>query len=1029
MKKVMILLAAVGVLAGLSSVCWAHVPEGKIWKAVYIPNNRIPTIDGDLSDWLWVDPSFIITADDMEDVLGSDTRPDSTDWYVRLYVGWNDSTNMVYWAADVTDDIHEADTPDDRHRYLDDSVELDIDADHSGGNYRNTEPGGQQAQQLGFHPDPPLGIRMAYHWAYPGTEAEQEQMQWIFQSPYCEVASNLDSLPNYIMEGKLAIWDRVDPAGPGASDRHTLTTGEIMGFTMCFNDVDTPGQDEHVRDHQLGLQGPEGYNCWFDADGFSDLHLSTGSGGPFVVNVRAEPTHLWPPGSHVTITAKVWDDDGVSSVTAAIKDSAGTELGTIPLYDDGLHSDGAAGDSTYGNTYTTQPTEMQYSGDIIAVDNLSNEEPYINLLWFSTTNEGPHLWGSRTDPQYATAGSDVTIWAHVWDREGDGIASVTAEIESPDETVIDTVPLSFDHSEENGSEHWKATWTTTADSLRNYDVDIDAVDGIGRESHYNNATWFSTLHILVRVPGDTTAAPGDSLDIPVYISDVTGREVYSVGLTLETDPSILAPIDASTVGSIAADWGNPTFNISGGQIQIAMAGTSPLDGSGVLLYVKYAVDPSAQQDCGINFTSVLLNEGDPPATWWNGRFYVGHSITGTIAYYSNSEPVANAGVYLTGHAEDSTLTDVSGYYQFLAIPPGDYTVRPAKEDDVQGSVTPFDAAQVLRHYVGLDTLTAYQSIAGDVSGNGQVTPYDAAYILRYYVGLVSSFPVMPDTTHIWRFVDKDFAIDLGNWPQAPEGRHYSPLDSDQVDQDYYGIVWGDVSGNWSGSPAKIIVSGAGRQLSLGQVYGEPGSTVAVPVTVDDATGIISAGITLTYDPKVLRAVDVSTTNLTAGYSVAHKVADGRIKIGLAGSRPLSGSGPLLDVRFQVLESADWSETCPISITDVQLNEGGIAAVARSASFTTPLPTRFGLSQNYPNPSNPETNIAYQLPVTCEVRLAIYNLAGQLVKTLVSGRKEAGYHTAHWDGRDNLGKQVASGIYFYRLQAGKFSQTKKMVLLK
>ena len=75
-------------------------------------------------------------------------------------------------------------------------------------------------------------------------------------------------------------------------------------------------------------------------------------------------------------------------------------------------------------------------------------------------------------------------------------------------------------------------------------------------------------------------APGISLDILVHISDVIGRDVYSVGISLETDLSIITPIDVFIVSTIAAHWATPTFNSIGGQIQIAMAGTSPLDGSG-----------------------------------------------------------------------------------------------------------------------------------------------------------------------------------------------------------------------------------------------------------------------------------------------------------------------------------------------------------------------------------------------------------------------------------------------------------------
>ncbi|MCS6989585.1 MAG: FG-GAP-like repeat-containing protein [Chloroherpetonaceae bacterium] len=89
-----------------------------------------------------------------------------------------------------------------------------------------------------------------------------------------------------------------------------------------------------------------------------------------------------------------------------------------------------------------------------------------------------------------------------------------------------------------------------------------------------------------------------------------------------------------------------------------------------------------------------------------------------------------------------------------------------------------------------------------------------------------------------------------------------------------------------------------------------------------------------------------------------------------------------------------------------------------------LPRTFELSQNYPNPFNPTTTIAYQLPVASEVRLKVYDVLGREVATLVSGRQEAGRYQAQFNA-----SRLASGVYFYRLQAGSFAETKKMMLVK
>jgi len=94
-----------------------------------------------------------------------------------------------------------------------------------------------------------------------------------------------------------------------------------------------------------------------------------------------------------------------------------------------------------------------------------------------------------------------------------------------------------------------------------------------------------------------------------------------------------------------------------------------------------------------------------------------------------------------------------------------------------------------------------------------------------------------------------------------------------------------------------------------------------------------------------------------------------------------------------------------------------------------LPKHFVLEQNYPNPFNPTTAIRFQTPLDEYVELKIFNVNGQLVKTLLSENMEAGYHTVKWDGRNTAGLPVSAGIYIYTVRTGSFSGAKKMVLIK
>jgi subtilisin family serine protease len=91
--------------------------------------------------------------------------------------------------------------------------------------------------------------------------------------------------------------------------------------------------------------------------------------------------------------------------------------------------------------------------------------------------------------------------------------------------------------------------------------------------------------------------------------------------------------------------------------------------------------------------------------------------------------------------------------------------------------------------------------------------------------------------------------------------------------------------------------------------------------------------------------------------------------------------------------------------------------------------QYPLAQNYPNPFNPETDISYDLPQGCHVKLSVFNIMGQKVRTLVDEYQTAGHKTVQWDGRDHIGEEVASGVYFYRLQTGEYSQVRKMLMLK
>ncbi len=108
---------------------------------------------------------------------------------------------------------------------------------------------------------------------------------------------------------------------------------------------------------------------------------------------------------------------------------------------------------------------------------------------------------------------------------------------------------------------------------------------------------------------------------------------------------------------------------------------------------------------------------------------------------------------------------------------------------------------------------------------------------------------------------------------------------------------------------------------------------------------------------------------------------------------------------------------------------GTASLHGPIQAETPLPREFRLAQNYPNPFNPQTTIRFDVPKETHLTLEVYNVLGQKVCTLIDRPIEAGYHTVIWDGTNDQGLRVGSGVYYYRLLSTEFHDTKKMVLLK
>jgi hypothetical protein len=139
---------------------------------------------------------------------------------------------------------------------------------------------------------------------------------------------------------------------------------------------------------------------------------------------------------------------------------------------------------------------------------------------------------------------------------------------------------------------------------------------------------------------------------------------------------------------------------------------------------------------------------------------------------------------------------------------------------------------------------------------------------------------------------------------------------------------------------------------------------------------------------------------------------------------IAGQGEL--VRISLSGGFDPAD---IVITARDAANDALEYTLEETSAVPDLPTAYALSANYPNPFNPMTKIDFALPEPQNVRLAVFGIDGRRIATLIDESMPAGHHTVTWMGRDDQGALVASGIYFYRIEAGDFRQIQKMTLLK
>jgi len=245
---------------------------------------------------------------------------------------------------------------------------------------------------------------------------------------------------------------------------------------------------------------------------------------------------------------------------------------------------------------------------------------------------------------------------------------------------------------------------------------------------------------------------------------------------------------------------------------------------------------------------------------------------------------------------------------------------------------------------------------------------------------------------------------------------------------YFAIKTADEVPNWSGLSSVVSAQTAGDQVA-------PSAINDLQASIGDEVGQLSLSWTAPGDDGM--------SGVASAYEIRYSTTEFHVASFETAELWTSPPAPLPGGSAQefVLTDLEPGETYYVGIRswDDFMNPSNISNIDTGVAYfelvldvndgSADLPEDFSLSQNYPNPFNPSTSFNYTLPIQAHVNITVFNVQGRQVRTIADADQSAGEHTVEWNGTDESGNSVATGVYFYRMDAGNFSETRKMILVK
>lgn len=578
---------------------------------------------------------------------------------------------------------------------------------------------------------------------------------------------------------------------------------------------------------------------------------------------------------------------------------------------------------------------------------------------------------------------------------------------------------------------------------------------------------------------DTTGRIGEELIIPLRSS--LSDSISGLAATVLFDPNIIRISNVSLTSFTR--FFSLQATLSSGKLKIAIASARLKAGEGIIVNLTVRIIGSPGTASVLDIISAVLDEGEHTVTLNGGLITVRREarIRGFVHYYADLLPVPEVALRASNRVSGrsvSDTTDIHGGYVLGPMPLGDYQLMVEKEDSTYAAINVLDASDILQYTVGRIEFSRDQREVADVSGNGEVGTTDASLILRYLIGLETAFPVGP----FWTFYPsrvivsplledefQNFIAFLmgdvnGDWtfttPAAKMvaiptsslkiSEHLS-LQPEQPAFILSGENFLDVRGG------VLTVTYDPEMLHVDEVKaidfpddflvavnlqnaGEIRVAFAGANTIDGSVNLFHLNF-ITQKSQGTTTIEISSASLNGIQLPPQSLSR---KVHLLGRSPYDfNMDGLVDFTDFFLFADHFGQGDP----SYDLNADGVVdfddffifadnfskedrakLIALAHEFIN-LPVSASLESNYPNPFNSSTMIRYQVSRSGLVRLNVFDLMGQRIQLLINGYHSPGSYEVSWDGTNEQGSPVSTGMYLTKLEVGGFTEMKKMMLMK